>query len=408
MADNIYDDPDWRKPTKKYRDDLPWYSPWNLMGPMLSAADGYREHIKQAQIDRANARSKRGMDYNIVGQFESPEYTEPHFAGPYDKLYADPVTGERNPTYQRPDKPISLDRNATWDRDDEKELVTGGSKGKPSNTPLNQALPKGTAIASMAAPKPEELSDPEIESLKKQLDRWKKKDVSGFKGVDLSPMMALVDSWYGSNLAQTYNKPLNEEDKQEMIASLDHKLAKTKYDRLREKAALKRQEESAKAAREADLRKFKLQESGRDRRHRESLDNALEVARTRAQSKGKSYTDEFFNSRKQTYQEYGQSFGNFGDSDTGTSKKAMAETLMNGAKGAAQFLMANGIPEQEAVLRADGAAYAVSRGMAGENLNPMQIQKMILEQIKANDIAEKEARAKAEEEAMRMQRGAAY
>jgi hypothetical protein len=267
-----------------------------VIGKGLSAVS---EGFDTATERGGDLLTMKSRDYYDKWLKEDDSGSEPMpMLGPYNNDpetgYMDPITGELNPNYRNPNKRM------------QQSDITGGNKPDKVISDLIGGIKKGQ-ISSADIAQPEQMTDPEIKSLEKQLERWKNKDTSGFKGVDLSPIMALVDSWYGGNQLAAYDKPLTSEDKEEMIAALDHKLASTKYQRAKERAEIKRRDELAKERIEADLQKFKLQEEGRNRRHREGLEKDLMVADKRARG-SKDYTKTFHKDMKPVFESMAASF----------------------------------------------------------------------------------------------------
>lgn len=176
------------------------------------------------------AKMKAAMD-QLMGSAQGSELLpQTPFRGPvnpYDPnlkvqpyLPANPM--EFNAGMAQPPAPRQFGASGSWG---DPEPVQGAGGAQPVKGP---ALPNGAGGAGVAAKKAEELpagtvadptalvdDDKELGDLKKMIDGFESK-----KKFDLSPALALVDSWTGSNLQKGYDRPLSDEERERIVIGL--------------------------------------------------------------------------------------------------------------------------------------------------------------------------------------------
>lgn len=113
----------------------------------------------------------------------------------------------------------------------------GASKTLAGKAPPKSKLPKKADGSHEAPPKnPEEVLEqaaiantPDDDQAMKDLGRLIDKYESGKdKKLDLSPLLALTDSWTGSNLLRAYDAPMGDEEREKTVLGLKAKFAEQK------------------------------------------------------------------------------------------------------------------------------------------------------------------------------------
>jgi hypothetical protein len=129
--------------------------------------------------------------------------------------------------------------------------VGAGLGGRPKKRKPNEEA----VNLAKAGTVPEDQATKELKALIKRIE--------GKKDFDLTPLLALTDTWTGSNFTRSYDRPLNEDERDKVVASL--------------KARVAEHEQSAVAKRDylAQLHQEKIDAA---ELRREGYDNALKIA----------------------------------------------------------------------------------------------------------------------------------
>lgn len=115
--------------------------------------------------------------------------------------------------------------------------------------------------------------DDSLNKLKELINSYEKKD----RRMDLSPIVALVDTWTGSNLLKAYDAPLGDDEREKIVLGLKGKLFQHEADLKYKKAYLTQQAESEKLR-----QKFKEEDANKDRASREKIAGIGAAAKTNA------------------------------------------------------------------------------------------------------------------------------
>jgi hypothetical protein len=109
----------------------------------------------------------------------------------------------------------------------------------------------------------------ELKALREALQKYSEQEGK----LDLTPLLALTDSWTGSRMAQSYDRPMNDEEREQLVMGLRSKIAQHeddivyKRDYMKHQAALERyrlQEKAEENEKNRELRRLAL--GGRDGR----------------------------------------------------------------------------------------------------------------------------------------------
>lgn len=150
------------------------------------------------------------------------------------------------------------------------KAAIGANTAMKGKVPPKSKLPKGAPpqkpeeviAASAAAHTPDD--EDGLKQLKDMIDKFEK----GENKMDLSPLMALTDSWTGSQLVQGYKRPMGDEEREQIVMGLRTKLFQEEAD-IKTKAAYNASQERMEALRQ----KFKQEDAEADRKNRLQVAN---------------------------------------------------------------------------------------------------------------------------------------
>lgn len=100
----------------------------------------------------------------------------------------------------------------------------GGGGGAGDGGPVADAAP--VDVNSVIKKDDEQAANPVLDPIKALIKKYEEEP----KKLDLSPLIALTDSWTGSNLKAGYDRPMNEEERDRTIMTLRQYVAKSEAD----------------------------------------------------------------------------------------------------------------------------------------------------------------------------------
>lgn len=228
---------------------MPGYSPVNpyapqqaLPRPPASMTMGRQEYAKPLDPERQRALLLAGGFQDIPADRRQPlvdpaavfrnppEMGPPRAAMQGGRFRGRGATGSwtpdpgKGPNGEDMSEPITPEEWALWQKEQD-EWDAAQARGKTGNTPKTGRGGRGGGGKGETPDLPEPVrqemavEDQASKNLKALIGQ-----VKGKKQLDLTPILALTDAWTGSNFAQSYDRPMNQEERDKLAMGLEMQL----------------------------------------------------------------------------------------------------------------------------------------------------------------------------------------